>query len=173
MSEDTERTVSRAAPPGNGPAQRTARQRRPTGAPPPLPHPVKVSTTAWRVGGADIASGRSVFWLDSDQAGPRAVTVTLSAACDVSGIQAEPSDQPGTQRFDGPPIVGTRFTGLRVYTFPGGCASYRFDFAAGASSLLIPAVDGTVAFMPRVRLVNYVRDQEGLALCGRGASCPG
>jgi hypothetical protein len=129
--------------------------------------------SGWRVGGADIASGRSVFWLDSDQAGPRAVTVTLSAACDVSGIQAEPSDQPGTQRFDGPPIVGTRFTGLRVYTFPGGCASYRFDFAAGASSLLIPAVDGTVAFMPRVRLVNYVRDQEGLALCGRGASCPG
>jgi hypothetical protein len=136
-------------------------------------HCVPELPSGWRVGGADIASGRSVFWLDSDQAGLRAVTGTLSAACDVSGIQAEPSDQPGTQRFDGPPIVGTRFTGLRVYTFPGGCASYRFDFAAGASSLLIPAVDGTVAFMPRVKLVNYVRDQEGLALCGRGASCPG
>jgi hypothetical protein len=30
-----------------------------------------------------------------------------------------------------------------------------------------------VGFMPRARLVTYVRDQEGLALCGRGASCPG
>ena len=54
MSEDTERTVSPGAPPGNAPpgnvpAQRTARQRRPTGAPPPLPHPVRVSTTAWLV----------------------------------------------------------------------------------------------------------------------------
>src|SRR5256885_15721832 len=49
MSEDTERPVSPAAPPGNVPAQRTARQRRPTGAPPPLPHPVRVSTTAWLV----------------------------------------------------------------------------------------------------------------------------
>jgi len=49
MSEDTERTVSPVAPPGNVPAQRTARQRRPTGAPPPLPHPVRVSTTAWLV----------------------------------------------------------------------------------------------------------------------------
>ena len=49
MSEDTERTASPAAPPGNVPAQRTARQRRPTGAPPPLPHPVRVSTTAWLV----------------------------------------------------------------------------------------------------------------------------
>ena len=49
MSEDTERTVSSAAPPGTVPAQRTARQRRPTGAPPPLPRPVRVSTTAWLV----------------------------------------------------------------------------------------------------------------------------
>jgi hypothetical protein len=48
MSEDTERTVSSAAPPGSVPTQRTARQRRPTGAP-PLPHPVRVSTTAWLV----------------------------------------------------------------------------------------------------------------------------
>ena len=57
MSEDTERTEAPAAAPGPpaqapaaapGPAaQRTARQRRPTGAPPPLPHPITVSTTAW------------------------------------------------------------------------------------------------------------------------------
>jgi membrane-associated phospholipid phosphatase len=129
--------------------------------------------SGWRIGGADIVSGRSVFWLDSDQAGPRAVTVTLSAACDVAGNQPEPSDRPGTQRFDLPPAGGTRFTGLRIYTFPGGCATYRFDFAAGASQILATAVDSGVGFMPRARLVRYVRDQEGLTLCGRGASCPG
>ena len=114
-----------------------------------------------------------MFWLDSDQAGPRALTVTLSATCDVSGTQPEPSDQPGTQRFDSPPTVGARFTGLRIYTFPGGCASYRFSFAPGASSLLATGVDGVVAFMPRFTLVSYVRDKEGLALCGRGVPCPG
>ena len=130
-------------------------------------------SSGWRVGGADVASGQSVFWLDSDQAGPRAVIVTLSAACDVSGDQPEPSDQPGTQRFDSPLIVGTRFAGLRIYTFPGGCASYRFDFAPGASPLLATAVDSAVAFMPRVRLVSFVKAKEGLALCGRGAPCPG
>ena len=129
--------------------------------------------SGWRIGGADIASGRSVFWLDSDQAGSRAVTVTLSAACDVAGNQPEPSDRPGTQRFDLPPAGGTRFTGLRIYTFPGGCATYRFDFAPGASQILATAVDSGVGFMPRAVLVKYVRDQEGLALCGRGASCPG
>ena len=129
--------------------------------------------SGWRIGGADIVSGRSVFWLDSDQAGPRAVTVTLSAVCDVAGDQPEPSDRPGTQRYDLPPAGGTRFTGLRIYTFPGGCATYRFDFAPGASQILATAVDSGVGFIPRARLVTYVRDREGLALCGRGASCPG
>jgi uncharacterized membrane protein YbhN (UPF0104 family) len=28
-------------------------------------------SSGWRIGGADVASGQSVFWLDSDQAGPR------------------------------------------------------------------------------------------------------
>ena len=30
-----------------------------------------------------------------------------------------------------------------------------------------------VGFMPRVLLVDHVRSTEGLALCGRGAACPG
>ena len=47
MSENT-------VPPGSVPresipVQRPGRQRRPTGAPPPLPHPFRVSTTAWLV----------------------------------------------------------------------------------------------------------------------------
>jgi hypothetical protein len=127
----------------------------------------------WRIGGADIARGRSVFWLASDQAGDRAVTVTLSAACDVAGYQPEPSDRAGTRRFDLPPAGGARFTGLRVYTFPGGCVSYRFDFAPGVSQVLATVVDDGVGFVARAVLVSYVRDQEGLALCGRGAPCPG
>jgi membrane-associated phospholipid phosphatase/tRNA A-37 threonylcarbamoyl transferase component Bud32 len=129
--------------------------------------------SGWRVGGADIASGHSVFWLDSDRAGARAVTITLSAACDVSRTRPTPSDQPGARRFDRPAAGGTRFTGLRVYTFPGGCATYRFDFAPGASRLLAIGVHSAVDFMPRATLVKHVRDKESLALCGRGAPCPG
>jgi hypothetical protein len=41
--------------------------------------------SGWTIDRADITSGRSVFWLDSDQAGPRAVTVSLTARCDTSG----------------------------------------------------------------------------------------
>jgi membrane-associated phospholipid phosphatase/tRNA A-37 threonylcarbamoyl transferase component Bud32 len=129
--------------------------------------------SGWSVGGADIASGRAKFWLDSDQAGPQAVTVTLSATCDLSGAQQIPSDQPGTRRFERPLSLRPQFTDLRFYTFPGGCATYRFSFAAGKSPLLAIPVDSAVAFVPRARLVAYIRSTEGLALCGRGAPCPG
>ena len=54
VSEKAERTTAAPGPPrGPGglptdtPAQRARRQRRPTGAPPPLPHPIAISTTAW------------------------------------------------------------------------------------------------------------------------------
>jgi hypothetical protein len=129
--------------------------------------------SGWHTGGADIVSGHARFWLDSDQAGSRAVTVTLTATCDVSGAHQIPSDQPGTRRFEHPLSLRPNFTDLRFYTFPGGCVSYEFNFSQGASPLLAIPVDDAVAFMPRATLVRHVRITEGLALCGRGAACPG
>jgi hypothetical protein len=127
--------------------------------------------SGWHVGGTDIASGHFRFWLDSDQAGAHAVTVTLSVACDTSGAQQIPSDQPGTRRFERPLSLRSQFTGLRFYTFPGGCVTYRFNFTRGASSLLAIPVDGAVALMPRATLVQYIKNTEGLTLCGRDAPC--
>jgi hypothetical protein len=127
----------------------------------------------WSIGGADIASGQSSFWLDSDRAGPRAVTVTLTATCDTTGAQQIPSDQPGMRRFERPLSLVPAYSEVRYYTFPGGCATYQFVLAPGASPALATTVDSAVAFMPRSELVGYVRRTEGLALCGRGAACPG
>jgi len=127
----------------------------------------------WQAGGADIASGHSRFWLNSDQAGDTAVTITLSATCDTSGAQETPSDLPGARRFERPLSFRPRFALLRFYTFPGGCVTYRFKFAPGKSSILAIPVDTAVDFVPRATLVDYIRSTEGLALCGRGAPCPG
>ena len=129
--------------------------------------------TGWQVGGADISSGQASFWLDSDQAGPKAVTITLRRACDTSGAQHIPSDQPGTRRFERPLSLRPQFSDLRFYTFAGGCATYRFRFGSGASPVLAIDIDSAVAFVPRSVLVGYVRRTEGLAVCGRGAPCPG
>ena len=127
----------------------------------------------WTIGGADIASGKASFWLDSDRAGARSVTITLAAACDTAGARQIPSDQPGTRRFERPLSLVPVFSGLRFYTFPGGCVTYDFRFSPGASPVLAGTASTAVAFVPRSRLVSYVRQTEGLALCGRGAACPG
>ena len=127
----------------------------------------------WQVSGADITSGHASFWLDSDRAGAQAVIITLSATCDVSGAQQLPSDQPPTRRFDRLLSLHPHFTYLRYYTFPGGCVTYRFRFAPGTSPRLVTPPASAVGFVPRVKLVGYVRSTEDLALCGRGAACPG
>ena len=129
--------------------------------------------SGWSIDGADIASGKTSLWLDSDRAGPRAVTVTLTAACDTTGAHQIPSDQPGTRRFERPLSLVPQFSGMRFYTFPGGCATYQFRFSPGASPVLAGTASTAVGFVPRSRLVSYVRQTEGLALCGRGAACPG
>ena len=131
--------------------------------------------SGWTAPGTDaeIASGQASFWLNSGQAGVQAVTITLTATCDTSGAQQIPSDQPGMRRFERPLSLAPQFSDIRYYTFPGGCATYQFLFAPGASPVLAAAVDSALSFTPRSALVGYVRRTEGLALCGRGAACPG
>jgi hypothetical protein len=129
--------------------------------------------SGWSTGGADIASGHTRFWLDSDRAGPHAITVNLTTTCDTSGAHQIPSDQPGMRRFEHSLSLIPRFSDLRFYTFPGGCATYRFSFAPGASPTLADAAASALSFQPRSVLVNFIQRSEGLALCGRGAACPG
>ena len=84
MSEDIGRVAA-----GNGPAslppgpavRKARRHRRPTGAPPPLPHPVAISTAAWLVLGAVVLAGAFLAsqhtpWLRIDD---RASTSVLAA----------------------------------------------------------------------------------------------
>jgi hypothetical protein len=123
--------------------------------------------------GAQIASGRATFGLDAGRAGLQTATITLTATCDTTGAQQIPSGQPGMSQFERPPHPVSGYSGARYYVFPGGCVTYRFVFAAGASPVLATAVDSAVAFIPRSELVGYVRHTAGLGLCGRGATCPG
>ena len=60
MSEDIEPVATHdgpAAPPQGSAVRKARRQRRPTGAPPPLPYPITISTTAWLVLGAVVLAG--------------------------------------------------------------------------------------------------------------------
>jgi hypothetical protein len=129
--------------------------------------------SGWTPGVTDIRNGRALFWLDSDRAGHRAVTITLTATCDTSGAQRVPSDQPGAARFERPLSLQPRFTLVRMYTFTGGCVTYQFSFVAGAAPALAIPIDTAIAFEPRSVLVGHVQRTEDLVVCGRGARCPG
>jgi hypothetical protein len=155
---------------GTGPSMILAAQAVPSAAVLPC---LAALPSGWQLGGVDIASGKASFWLDSDRAGERSATITLAAACDTAGARQIPSDQPGTRRFERPLSLVPQFSDLRFYTFPGGCVTYEFRFAQGASPVLAGTAGSAVDFVPRSRLVGYVRQTEGLALCGRGAACPG
>ena len=141
----------------------------------------------WTAAGAEIASGQASFVLDSGSIavpggvqfvlGPsgqlQTVTITLTATCDIAGARQIPSSQPGMRRFERPPSLVPGYSDVRYNVFPGGCVTYRFVLAPGASPVLATAVGSAVAFIPRSELAGYVRRTEGLALCGRGAGCPG
>jgi hypothetical protein len=128
----------------------------------------------WTFGGEQLESGHSEFWLDSDRAGLRAVTVTLDRTCDTTGavrIPVEP-DEAGTVRYERPRELPPFFSGERFYTFPGGCVTYRFAFRPGATFAQALEATQALTFFPRAEGVEILGDL-GLKLCGAGVDCPG
>ena len=128
--------------------------------------------SGWTVTDPEIDGGRVSFLLNYGQAGLKPVTITLTATCDTTGAQPIPS-QPGMCRFERQLNLVPEHSDVRYYVFPGGCVTYQFFFAPGASPVLATTVASALAFMPRSELVSYVQRAENLALCGRGATCPG
>jgi hypothetical protein len=147
LSDDIGRVAA-----GDGPASlpgaavgNTRRQRRPTGEPPPLPHPVAISTTAWLVLAAIViaaafAATLHTPWLRVDD---RASTWVLRL---LAGMRTPWL----TDVTDGINVAGSGW-GLPLLAITAG---------------------GAAAFTPRATLVDYIENTEDLALCGRDAPCP-
>jgi hypothetical protein len=129
----------------------------------------------WDLGSVKVRNGRATFWLDSDRAGKHAAEATLAAegTCDVRGGVEVPSDEVGMQRFDHPTELEPRLKLTRVYAFPGGCVTYRFDFPRGVSPDLLFDADQALAFQPRDTLVRQVAVDSRQRLCGSDVPCPG
>jgi hypothetical protein len=128
----------------------------------------------WSFGGERVRNGRSEFWMDSDRAGPRALTVLLTPACDTSRAVEVPPEagEPLMKRYEEPTALPPAFSGSSYYVFPGGCVTYQFAFGHGAT--FAQAVEATEAltFVSRALGVTELA-KNGLVLCGRGVRCPG
>jgi hypothetical protein len=125
----------------------------------------------WTFGGSEISRGLSRFWLDSDRGGIHAVEVSLLPTCDTEGAdeQQPAANEAGTRVFFRVDSLEPSFRGTRFLLFDGGCISYAFRFTNGASSTLaIEAID-SLSVLSRATIVDEVRKDPGLILCGAGA----
>jgi membrane-associated phospholipid phosphatase len=130
--------------------------------------------SGWWYSAGDTHTGFARIFLGTDREGARAVSVTLTRSCDVSGAERIPSDEPGTTRYEKPQTLLPRFSGLRSYVFPGGCVTYDYRFQTNAPPTQAFELDGALTFLPRSSLVADLQRREGLILCGRGEPpCPG
>ena len=125
----------------------------------------------WDLGGVYIREDKAQFWLDSDRAGSRAVDVALLPVqdCVVTGATEVPSDQLGMRRFERPERLPPGLRSTRFYLFDGGCVVYRFVFHGEANASLMFDAESALAFQPRAGLIEEVREQSGLRLCGADA----
>lgn len=110
----------------------------------------------WSFETIDIRNGRSFFALDSDRAGDRAVRVTFVPTCDVAGATEIATDQPGARRFERVESVLRQYRGVRLYQFPGGCVSYRFEFSRRGLAL-VNEVSLAIGFASRNEVARLAR----------------
>jgi tRNA A-37 threonylcarbamoyl transferase component Bud32 len=129
----------------------------------------------WSVGEMTVRRGEAGFWLESDQGGDRAVVVTLrpEGECSVESASEVPSDEPDMQRFERVGGLPPHLQTTRTYLFDGGCVTYAYDIEGPDAAALTFDADAALAFLPRDVLVEGVRSDLGLRLCGAGAPCPG
>jgi hypothetical protein len=132
---------------------------------------IRLYPAGWSYGGSEVRSGRSRFWLNSDRAGIHAVEVELTERCAVAGmsnVTASSGELDVLVYLE--PITFHPYTADRVFVFSGGCVTYRYRFHdADEAPTLASEADDALTFVRRSVLVDLVRDQYGLALCGAEA----
>ena len=89
--------------------------------------------------------------------------------CATTGATEVPSDEVGMRRFERIDSLPPQLRSVRTYVFEGGCVTYQFALDAERSASLLFDADAALAMQPRDPLVEKVRDENGLRLCGFGA----
>ena len=125
----------------------------------------------WTYGGFLAESGMVRYWMDSDRAGIHAIEVQLTERCDASGaVEVDTGPEvSGVRRFEQPISLEPRLSGLRFFTFTGGCVTFRYDIAEGAPSTLLLEADLGMTLIPRSTLAAALAESRDLILCGAGA----
>ena len=108
----------------------------------------------WSLGGVDVRSGRTSFTLESDRA-YGSLKVLLEPRCDTTGAMEIRSDELGTVRHDRRVPAKGGFRETRIYSFPGGCVTYRFGFVH--EQALVDEASMAVGFITRAQVDDDAR----------------
>jgi hypothetical protein len=98
----------------------------------------------WSAGGFNARKGRTRMWLVVGQGNRKALTVTLRAKCDLTGLSEAQSDIPGTTRFERRTNSGPVLSGTRTYVYPSSCLSYDYSLADASALPLLATAIGTI-----------------------------
>jgi hypothetical protein len=101
----------------------------------------------WDYGSFTAGRGQAQFTLDRNAEDAGLLGVTLRPACDVGEATARPSDEDGARMFEPAPAGGSGYRRTIVYTFPGGCAVYRFSFPREPADGVIASVVESATFI--------------------------
>jgi len=106
-----------------------------------------------------VNDGRSVVTLNHDRAGPSAVVLRLTAACDPAGAAPAPSPAPGVRRYQraGPSTGEFRATWYDL--FPGGCLTYQLHSTSDVKGSFTADLPALFTFATRDALRQALRQR--------------
>ena len=120
----------------------------------------------WTAGNLVAGRGSTTFALLPHRSGGRTVKVAFEETCDAAGATPAPPRAEGVRTSIKLDSVSPRYAGTIFDVFPGGCVSYRFDFARGPHIALMEDLGGTVGLFTRRQLRVSIQDQLGVDLDG-------
>lgn len=118
----------------------------------------------WHSSGLLVESGRTQAELTSDRAAGHPVRVRLSAGCDPGPATALPPRSPGGRSYLLLSSIAPRYSGMLFDVFPGGCVTYRFDFARDRHIALMAELQSAVGLLARRQLRLELRRELGIEL---------
>jgi hypothetical protein len=120
---------------------------------------IRSPLAGWTVAEVAVNDGRSVVTLNHDRAGPSAVVLRLTAACDPAGAVQAPSPAPGVRRYQ---TVGPRTGEFRATwydLFPGGCLTYQLHSTSDVKGSFTADLPALLTFATRDALRQALRQR--------------
>jgi hypothetical protein len=118
----------------------------------------------WSTSAFNATQDGTSFLLNSDRSPGNPVTVHLTGTCRLGRASPLPPRAPGVRTYTRLFSISPRVAGVLYDVFPGGCVSYRFDFAPGPNIALTEQFENAVGLYSRLQLRLDLKNKLGVEL---------